>query len=87
MRNRETRPGGCPVRMRLLLVSVACLMLLSVALPSAAAGPDTFPVCKDKDVRAGPYAHLHVGVDCEPGVYAVVCAPTQPCVREDVTLR
>lgn len=69
--------------MRPLLAVVLLLVPTLLAAP-AEAGPEWFPYCKDKDVRAGPVA-AHVGVDCEPGVYVDVCPPGERCRRVDLS--
>lgn len=63
--------------MKLVLIVAAFAMLLA---PTAVAGLDTFPVCHDKDVRAAG-VWVHVGVDCDRGVWVEVCKPTGGCNR------
>ena len=68
----------------LLVALLAAPVLLA---PAAQAGIEWLPVCKDKDVRVGPYVWLHVGVDCYPGVWLQVCpSGGEDCERVDASL-
>lgn len=60
--------------MRLLtLLAVAALSLALV--PAAEAGPNTFPVCKDKSATVPGVTAVYVNFDCYDGIY--VCEPGQ----------
>lgn len=69
--------------MKLSILLMVCLVSAALVLPTATA-QEWLPVCKDKDVRVPPYAHLHVGVDCYPGVWLDVCLPDSSCERIDL---
>lgn len=71
--------------MRLVLI-VALLLAAPALAATGAAGPQWLPVCKDKDFHVGPYVWLHVGVDCEPGVWVEVCPPGLECRRVNAVL-
>lgn len=53
-------------------LAFAFALALPMLAPPASAGIDWFPVCHDKDVRAGG-VWVHVGVDCERGVWVEEC--------------
>jgi hypothetical protein len=60
--------------MRTLIVLT---LLAAVALlPAAAAGPDTFPVCKDKSATVPGVTAVYVNFDCYDDIY--VCEVGQP---------
>lgn len=70
-----------------LVVLVAILLAAPALATTAAAGPEWLPVCKDKDVRAFN-THVHVGVDCYPGIWVTHCPPVGDgrCYAVDVSL-
>lgn len=73
-------------RMRTAVLVSLALLATALALPAAEAGPNTFPVCHDRDVN-GILVKVHVGLDCEPGVWVDVCPPgASTCQRYEAAL-
>lgn len=63
----------------MLVVALSAALL---ALPAAQAGPDTFPVCKDKAVRVPGVTAVYVNFDCYDDVYVCeIGQTTRDCDR------
>ena len=67
---------------------LVALALVLVSLPLASAGPETFPVCKDKTVTVPGVTAVYVNFDCYDDIYVCKVGQThRDCERlKTVTL-
>lgn len=70
--------------MRTLLV--VALLAVPLLAPLAAAGPDTFPVCKDKSVTVPGVTAVYVNFDCYDDVYVCKVGQTGRACERLVTV-